>query len=178
MDTEGKIFYKPKPYNKVPPETIIRHLSNEVAQLKRENNLLKGKLDLKERAIAEFKKWQQKVVEFKFDYWLNEAIKFLDNPPDPIILKRIRAVVFNHNIWNEWVRKVNKAYEATIKADRRLDNALQREERTFEDIALTLYPPKMVKTPEGELDMNEELRETFLKGIYHGIKVTINDKEK
>ena len=174
MDEERNVYYKPAPYNEVPPETIIRHLSNENARLKQEKEVLKAKLACKEKAISEFKKWQAKVAEYKYEYWLTEATKLLDTPPDPRILKRARAVINNHSVWNGWVRRINEVCKATIDADRKLDALVTH--LSYEDMAKEMYPPKMVGTPEGEIDMNEEIRSAWLDGVHYGINVRDENK--
>ena len=176
MKDEKNIYYKPKPFNEVPPKTIIRHLSNQIQRLEQEKAVLKAKFDCKDKAISEFKKWQAKVAEYKYEYWLSEATKLLDNPPDPRMLKRAKAVITNHLVLDKWVDRFEKAFKATIDADRKLDELVTR--LSFEDTAKNLYPPKMVKTPDGEVDLNEEVRNAWLAGVHYGINTTINHNKK
>lgn len=95
------------PCNEVPPETIIRRLSIENGKLKSEIDELKDKLERKDKAIAAFKKWQSKVAEYKWQYWLQEGILLMDTPPDNSILKKLFKLLEYNRIFNNWVKRVD-----------------------------------------------------------------------
>ena len=61
----------------VPESTIIRQLVEENSKLKQKVANLEGKLATKERAILAFKKWQKDIAGYKYNYWLNEGLKFV-----------------------------------------------------------------------------------------------------
>ena len=92
------------------------------------------------------------------------------------MLKRAKVVITNHLVLDKWVERFEKAFKATIDADRKLDELVTR--LSFEDTAKNLYPPKMVKTPDGEVDLNEEVRNAWLAGVHYGINTTINHNKK
>ena len=54
---------------------IIRDLRKEIAELK-------WQLEKKEEAIKAFKKWQTRMVHYKWNYWFHEAKKLVDEIPD------------------------------------------------------------------------------------------------
>lgn len=57
----------------VPLETIHRYTLKENARLKAENERLESKIVMLERSISSFKKWQKKIVERNFEYWISNA---------------------------------------------------------------------------------------------------------
>ena len=61
----------------VPESTIIRQLVEENRKLRVQVHNLEGELATKNRAIAGFKKWQKDIAGYKYNYWLNEGLKFV-----------------------------------------------------------------------------------------------------
>ena len=54
----------------VPLETIYRYTLQENARLKAENEQLESKIKKLENSITSFKKWQRKVVERNYEFWI------------------------------------------------------------------------------------------------------------
>ena len=59
----------------VPLETIYRYTLQENARLKEENEQL-------ENSITSFKKWQRKVVERNYEFWINNAKEIIEEGVD------------------------------------------------------------------------------------------------
>ena len=57
----------------VPLETIYRYTLQENARLKAENEQLESKIRKLENSITSFKKWQRKVIESNYEYWISNA---------------------------------------------------------------------------------------------------------
>ena len=57
----------------VPAETRLHYVLVENGKLKAEIEHLEEELIRQEKAISAFKKWQRKVVERKFEFWINSA---------------------------------------------------------------------------------------------------------
>ncbi len=57
----------------VPLETIYRYTLKENVKLKDENEHLKSKIRKLENSITSFKKWQRKVIERNYEYWISNA---------------------------------------------------------------------------------------------------------
>lgn len=78
----------------VPTETYVRCLLRRNKQLELEVSKLKAELDAKKAAIAAFKKWQSKVVQYKLEYWTNEALAFLgENAPAKRKMRKLKDVL-------------------------------------------------------------------------------------
>lgn len=93
----------------VPSETIWRNAYKnaqiEIGKLKSENDELKYKLEQKEKAIKEFKKWQGKVATYKWKYWLTEGLKLADEQPDK---ETYNAIVDYFSGIESYTRKLNR----------------------------------------------------------------------
>lgn len=61
----------------VPIETILKHALIENGKLKSEVAYLEDKVKRQEMAINDFKKWQSKVVERNYMYWIAAAKDFV-----------------------------------------------------------------------------------------------------
>ena len=66
----------------VPLETIYRYTLQENARLKAENEQLESKIKKLENSIASFKKWQRKVVERNYEFWINNAKEIIGEGVD------------------------------------------------------------------------------------------------
>ena len=66
----------------VPNETIIRHMKVEQGKLLAEIDELKYEIEKRDKAIAAFKKWQSRVAEYNYQYWLREGIKLMEQQPE------------------------------------------------------------------------------------------------
>ena len=66
----------------VPLETIYRYTLQENARLKAENEQLESKIKKLENSITSFKKWQRKVVERNYEFWINNAKEIIEEGVD------------------------------------------------------------------------------------------------
>ena len=66
----------------VPLETIYRYTLQENARLKAENEQLESKIKKLENSITSFKKWQRKVVERNYEFWINNAKEIIGEGVD------------------------------------------------------------------------------------------------
>ena len=66
----------------VPLETIYRYTLQENARLKAENEQLENKIKKLENSITSFKKWQRKVVERNYEFWINNAKEIIGEDVD------------------------------------------------------------------------------------------------
>ena len=66
----------------VPLETIYRYTLQENARLKAENEQLENKIKKLENTITSFKKWQRKVVERNYEFWINNAKEIIGEGVD------------------------------------------------------------------------------------------------
>lgn len=111
--------------NEVPPETVIRHMTIERGKLLSEIDELKDQLARKDAAIAAFKKWQSKVADYKWHYWLSEGIKLMETPPETEMLNALKKLLGCHRIFREWEKKVTTAWQQYKKAQERAANILK-----------------------------------------------------
>ena len=95
--------------NDVPPEAIIRQQRLEMIRLRQEIDELKSKLELREKAIAEFKKWQSKVAERNYSYWLNEGLKLAHNQPDKEQLNHLKNLLGNFDRYKRYLTYIERA---------------------------------------------------------------------
>ena len=63
-------------------ETIYRYTLQENARLKAENEQLESKIKKLENSITSFKKWQRKVVERNYEFWINNAKEIIGEGVD------------------------------------------------------------------------------------------------
>ena len=66
----------------VPLETIYRYTLQENARLKAENEQLENKIKKLENSITSFKKWQRKVVERNYEFWIHNAKEIIGEGVD------------------------------------------------------------------------------------------------
>lgn len=99
----------------VPDSTVIKHLSLENGKLKSEIAHLENELANKEKVISEFKEWQKRMVRYKFEYWLSEGIRILNNPPSDKILNRLRSIHGISVIYDNHLKKLEKRYESLMR---------------------------------------------------------------
>lgn len=101
----------------VPSETIWRNAYKnaqiEIGKLKSENDELRYKLNQKEKAIREFKKWQGRVATYKWRYWLTEGLKLADEQPDK---ETYNAIVDYFSGMESYTRKLNHLKNSYRKA--------------------------------------------------------------
>ena len=117
-----------KTYNDVPPETVIRHMAQERGQLLAEIEELKDTVSRQKRAIEAFKKWQSKVAEYKWQYWLQEGIQLMETPPDNKMLRVLINLLEANRIFEDWQRKVVSAWESYKKAKAKLKDTIDRDD--------------------------------------------------
>lgn len=118
--------------NEVPPETVIRYMAIERGKLLAEIDELKDQLARKDAAIASFKKWQSKVADYKWHYWLSEGIKLMETPPETEMLNALKKLLGCHRIFKEWEKKVVNAWESYKKAYERASKLLKTEQNETE----------------------------------------------
>lgn len=117
----------------VPPEAVIRQLLKQVNLLKQENGILKSKLDSKDTAIKEFKKWQSRMAEYKWVYWLYEGVKLMETPPEEELHTRLKQIFVKEQLWRKRVKGVLLAYDQYEKAKSNLKTAIESSDK-FKDI--------------------------------------------
>lgn len=124
----------------VPQETIIRHLSRENGELKSEIEHLRytiaqknDMIKTRDKAIADFKKWQSKVAEYKWRYWLGEALQLTDKLPDKEVLFEMKRVLNQHGKFNRNFNKACAAYDNTNIFSENLKVALAEAEKNIPD---------------------------------------------
>lgn len=112
----------------VPNETIIRHMQVERGKLLAEIDELKYEIEKRDKAITAFKKWQAKVADYKYQYWLREGIKLMTETPDE---KQFNALFKLVNHWNLFESRFN-----TLKKSIKQMDAARRELINIIDIEL------------------------------------------
>lgn len=110
--------------NDIPDKTIIRHLTQEKKKLSSEVEYLKGVIRKRDLAIAEFKKWQAKVAKYKWEYWLSEGVKLLDEAPDESLRKALASLLGRERIFDEWKKKIDRAYKSYEKAQKKFSDKI------------------------------------------------------
>lgn len=107
----------------VPERTILRYVQKEKAQLERENDRLRleikrlqGEIDRRDRAIAAFKKWQGKVAEYKYDYWLHEGLKLMEEQPEQEECKALFRLVNSHAVFEQRFQALKRSLDYFVKA--------------------------------------------------------------
>lgn len=123
-----------KPHNDVPDRTILRYVLRENGALKAENEELQDKIKLLERqlankakAISAFKEWQSKVAEYNVEYWLNQGIELLKEPPKKELIKALRQYVCTYHTYKDKIHTLisliqkledkRKVFEEIIKQE-------------------------------------------------------------
>lgn len=110
----------------VPLETLYRHTLKENAMLKDEIALLESKIEKQENAIAAFKKWQRKVAERNYQYWINRAREIIgegiDREESRELLRFFRAYDAYNGTINSLLRVKEKMEENAEKLKTRYLN--------------------------------------------------------
>ena len=102
----------------VPQEAYTKCLLQRNKQLEAKIENLQAKLDAKERAISAFKKWQSRVAQYHFEYWLNEALEFLgEDAPEKKSIKKIKAVLSKQKTVDEDILKLVSRIEKNCEGD-------------------------------------------------------------
>lgn len=109
----------------VPPETLLRYVIKEKRALQLEVERLQAEIECKDRAIADFKKWQSRVAKYKFDYWLSEGMKLMEEQPEEKRFKDFRRLVLHYERFNLNFRLAEHNY-GLVQEDREKLNQRQR----------------------------------------------------
>lgn len=100
----------------VPPEAVIRQMVKERKKLQSEILNLKLQIRRKDLAIEEFKKWQSRVAERKWQYWLNQGIELMQTPPDDELLQKLKHLWSIDANYKNWERKMLNVFNQHEKA--------------------------------------------------------------
>lgn len=110
----------------VPDETIIRQLTNENRKLRMQVGELKTAVNNKDNAIKSFKKWQANVADYKWQYWLSNGIKLMNEAPDESLVKQLRELLTANDIFEKWRRRLDAAYKSYATAKERMRVKLEQ----------------------------------------------------
>ena len=110
----------------VPDETIIRQLTNENRKLRMQVGELKTAVNNKDNAIKSFKKWQANVADYKWQYWLSNGIKLMNEAPDESLVKQLRELLTANDIFENWRRRLDAAYKSYATAKERMRVKLEQ----------------------------------------------------
>lgn len=95
----------------VPRETIMRHVLLENGKLKSEVDYLKNELEKRDKMIAAFKKWQSKVCEYKWRYWLTNGVALAEEKPDKNVLHQLVKFLSSDDYYKKFTKKYELAYK-------------------------------------------------------------------
>ena len=115
--------------NDVPEKTQIRYLSKENGKLLAEIDRLNYIIEQKDLAIKEFKKWQSKVAERKYAYWVNEGIKLMETPPDEELHTKLKRVFTTDELLKKRAKNCLVIFEQHERAKMGLRTALEKLEK-------------------------------------------------
>ncbi|MBO7582114.1 MAG: hypothetical protein J6T38_11455 [Bacteroidaceae bacterium] len=108
----------------LPPETTLRYviqekhaLQVENGILKAENDDLKAEIERKDKAIAAFKKWQSRVAQYKFEYWMAEGMKLMEEQPEEKRFKEFRRIIMHYGRFRTYFRIAEMNYDL-VQEDR------------------------------------------------------------
>lgn len=101
-------------------EQTIKRLEAQIGKLKQENHNLQQKNDNLRKGIEAFKKWQAKLADYKFGYWLTEGIKLAHerikgDPTLPILRKFMGHCDTYDRRMNQLLKTHNKMITECIK---------------------------------------------------------------
>lgn len=114
--------------NDVPEETTLRYvlmengkLKSEIEYLEHEINRLHNTIDMQNKAIKDFKKWQSRVAQYKWDYWLNEGFKLMENLPSQELIDALRRLFCSHANMRRFVKKIDSLYNNLLQAEKAME---------------------------------------------------------
>lgn len=103
----------------------IGQLKRELQRLKSRNSRLESMLKSRDQAIADFKKWQQRMADYKYKYWLGEALnKFgitLDKDTKELV-DIVRKRLQDEETWKSKYKQVRQAFDSLISKRHAADN--------------------------------------------------------
>ena len=114
----------------IPSETILRHVIEENKKLQIEINRLTAEIEWRDKAIAAFKRWQSKVATFKMEYWFNEGIRLMENPPKDIDFKSIRRYIHDRCQFDYHYALAEKYYELAENNYKKMQEAQEEIDKT------------------------------------------------
>lgn len=93
-------------------------------ELKIQINNYKNEIKRKDAAIQAFKAWQANVAKRNYEYWLGEAINYMEIIPSKEEVKAIKTMLNGYFGWEKMEEKVQKTYDSLIKAKNKLENTI------------------------------------------------------
>lgn len=98
----------------VPMETVWRNAYKsacvEIGMLKSEIEELKDTLAMRDRAIKDFKKWQEKARRNTIDFWKSEAMKLAKDVPEQEEVQAIFNFLGRRQMFLKRIHKLESAY--------------------------------------------------------------------
>lgn len=98
----------------VPMETVWRNAYKsacvEIGMLKSEIEELKDTLARRDKAINDFKKWQEKVRRNTIDFWKSEAMKLADDVPEQEEVQSIFQFLERRQAFLKRIHRLESAY--------------------------------------------------------------------
>ncbi len=107
----------------VPLETRFRYILAENGKLKAEIEHLEEELDKKNKAISEFKKWQKKVAERNYEYWITNAIQLIG---DGLERKEYRELLRFFRSYEAYNGSINKLLKEKEKMETNAEKIITR----------------------------------------------------
>ena len=132
----------------LPPETTLRYVIQEKHALlvengilKAENDDLKAEIERKDKAIAAFKKWQSRVAQYKFEYWMTEGMKLMEEQPEEKRFKEFRRIIMHYDRFRTHFRIAEMNYDLLQEDREKLkrlveqdnDGVKEEDRKLFED---------------------------------------------
>lgn len=111
----------------VPTETILKYKVRECGQLKAEIDYLKNEIEWRDRAIADFKKWQSRMAEYKMEYWLCEAKKLLQESPNERKFKAAAKLLKKNTLFEKRYKSLSSQLRKLVAARKELQQIISED---------------------------------------------------
>ena len=124
----------------LPPETTLKYIIKEKHALQLENGVLKAEIDelkaeieRKDKAIAAFKKWQSRVAQYKFEYWMQEGRKLMEEQPEEKRFKEFRRIIMHYDRFRTHFRLAEMNYNLVQKDREKLKRLVEQDNDELKD---------------------------------------------
>lgn len=109
----------------------LRKALQEIGELKSEIEYLRYEVEQRDKAITAFKKWQSRCAEYKYQYWLQEGLKLLEEQPEEREWKALFALINNWYMFRPRFKSIVRCIKNMETARQTLLAMIEEQEKSI-----------------------------------------------